>query len=189
MTGGPVAVPKSRPQLDVASVRELLRGAGVDVNYPALLGQRGYYRDTMGKPGVNDWGLYDDAIFYFSPTAFSSFNANTDPSRSYPRVAVLEPGLWRYKLGVHGLSRPASKRYKALVQGAAVTVRRVDVAVPDTGWFGINIHRGSYGSTSSEGCQTIHPDQWDGFIGLVDGDMRRHNVLSIPYLLTEQAPA
>lgn len=186
MTAGRVAVPGSRPQLDANAVRELLQNAGVDVRYPALLGQRGYYRDSLGKPGVNDWNLYDDAIFYCSPTAFSSFNANTDPSRSYPKVAVLEPGLWRYRLGIHGITRPATKRYKALVQGEAVSVRRVDVDEPDKGWFGINIHRGSYGSTSSEGCQTVHPDQWESFIGLVDGDMKRHNVLMIPYLLTER---
>lgn len=189
MSPGPVAVPKSPPQMDASSVRELLRGAGVDVTKPALLGQRGYYRDTMGKPGVNDIGIYDDAIFYCSPTAFSSFNANTDPSRTRPGIATLIPGLWRYKLGIHGITRPEAQRYKALVQGGSVTVRRADRAELDNGWFGINIHRGSYGSTSSEGCQTIHPDQWPAFIGLVDGDMKRHNALTIPYLLTERAPA
>ena len=186
MSTAGVAVPKSRPALDEHAVRELLRGAGVDVNYPALFGQRGYYRDTMGKKGINDIGIYDDAIFYCSPTAFSSFNANTDPSRGNEGIATLIPGLWRYKLGIHGITRAASKRYKALVQAGSVTVHRAGDGKLENGWFGINIHRGSYGSTSSEGCQTIHPDQWDGFIGLVDGDMKRHNVLMIPYLLTER---
>lgn len=180
-------VPGSRPELDRACCEVYLKVAGVTLEKPALVGRRGYYRDTMGLPGANDWGVYDDALFYISPTAFAAFNANTDPTRHHPGVAVLEPGVWRYKLGIHNQSKDPvkHKHYKALVQAADVTVRREGQGL-NTGMFGINIHKGGYNVTSSEGCQTIHPDQWDAFIGLVDGDMKRHNVLMIPYALTER---
>lgn len=177
------------------SVAELwLRRAGVTL--PALLGRRGYYRDTMGKPGKNDRGIYDDAIFLVTPTVFASFNANVDPSSSRQGVAALKAGVYRYKIGTHGLSKPKSQRYRALIQADEVTVMRDDIAdrdhdgpEEDRGFFGINIHRGGYTTTSSLGCQTIHPDQWAAFIALVESEMKRHGVTTIPYLLTERENA
>jgi hypothetical protein len=53
------------------------------------------------------------------------------------------------------------------VQAASVEVRR-DGGLIESGWFGINIHRGGVTTTSSEGCQTIPPErQWNQFIGTV----------------------
>lgn len=201
-------LPNSRPELDRACCEVYLKVAGVALDKPALVARRGYYRDTMGLPGANDWGVYDDAIFYVSPTAFAAFNANTDPSKHHPGVAVLQAGVWRFKLGIHNQSKDPAKHphYKALVQGEEFTVHRdgtetyaAGTAHPEygtclgaglwKGWFGINNHKGGYNTTSSEGCQTIHPDQWDGYIGLVDGDMKRHNVLSLPYALTQREAA
>ena len=169
-------------QADTKS-RQLLLAAGVGEKV-SLLGMRGYFRDTMGKPGVNDRGIYDDAIFLVSPTAYVAFNANTDPSIARPGVAVLRKGLWRYKIGIHGLSKPMWKRYKALVQAAAVIVVR-DGGRVDTGYFGINIHKGSRNSTSSLGCQTIWPEQWNSFISLIEQELSRYNQATIPYLLVE----
>ena len=62
----------------------------------------------------------------------------------------------------------------------------------DTGSFGINIHNGGWRTTSSLGCQTIHPSQWAGFIAsAVDLAKRHHgerwNKVTIPYALIEQA--
>src|SRR5262245_48185267 len=117
--------------------------------------------------GENDRGIYDDALFIVSPETFVAFNANVDPSVFRRGIAALEAGGVRYKLGIHGLSRPAAQCYKALVQAGPVTVRR-DETGNDTGWFGINIHRGGVSGTSSLGCQTIVPDQWPTFIAPVE---------------------
>lgn len=152
----------------------------------ALLGVRGYYRDTMGAPGRNDRGIYDDAIFLLAPNSYAAFNANTDPTGFAKHRAVLEPGLWRYKVGTHGLNKPAPKRYTALVQACAVTVIR-DQEGPDTGFFGINIHRGSRTTTSSLGCQTIWPEQWESFIALVRAELKRAGQSVVPYLLIAHA--
>jgi hypothetical protein len=57
---------------------------------------------------------------------------------------------------------------------------------PDVGWFGINIHRGGVNTTSSEGCQTIPPSQWNGFITIVKEQMKWYGQKTIPYVLTER---
>lgn len=151
-----------------------------------LLGVRGYYADSFGVLKVNDFGIYDDAIFLISGSAFASFNANTDPTVKRKAVAVLCPGTWLYKIGIHGISKPANRRYRALVQAAPVTVSRYQTGL-DNGMFGINIHRGSYTTTSSLGCQTIWPDQWEAFISLIESEMKRYSMKNIPYTLVEQA--
>jgi len=132
-----------------------------------LVGIRGYYEDTMGKPGQNDRGIYDDAMFLVAPGEFYSFNANTDPSVVKKGVSMLKPGIYPYRKGKHGLSKPGGG-YPALrpaTPGEALPVVRDDVG-ESTG-VAINIHRGSYNSTSSLGCQTIYPAQWDEFITAV----------------------
>ena len=103
-----------------------------------LVGVRGYFLDSMGKKSQNDRGIYDDAIAIVSPSGILTFNANTDPATFRKRIANLKKGLWKYKIGIHGLSKPKSQQYKALVQADKVTVHRDQVG-NDTGWFGINI--------------------------------------------------
>jgi lysozyme len=175
----PAILPPSRPKLTHEEAEQLVRR--LKVNDPvALLGIRGYYRDTMGKPGTNDRAIYDDCIALVSPTAFATFNANTDPSVTRRHVAVLLPGAWRYRKGKHKITSPTG--YPALIQAAPVTVAR-DQEGLDTGWFGINIHRGGRTSTSSLGCQTIWPDQWESFRALAYGEMDRHAQKTIPYVL------
>lgn len=173
----------SRLELLNALIREgWLRDDGASL---LLVGVRGYYRDTMGKAGVNDRGIYDDAIFVSSPEAHVSFNANTDPSVYRPGIASLVRGRYKYALGIHNMSKAKSRQYRALVQAGPVFVSRDGTGVITEGWYGINIHRGSYNSTSSEGCQTIYPDQWRAFLSLVESEMDRHQQVTVPYILME----
>src|SRR5688572_6960321 len=147
-----------------------------------LLGIRGYYKRTMGNPVKNDRGIYDDAIFILAPELFAAFNANTDPSVFTMGIACLKNGIWWYQPGRHKMLLPSG--YPALIQAEEVTVVR-DGKGEDTGWFGINIHKGGYHTTSSLGCQTIYPAQWEGFIGCVYDQLYRYGQKKIPYILTE----
>jgi len=180
-------IPKNRPQQKRQDTERQLKSAGVS-DPVCLVGIRGYYRDTMGAKGKNDRGIYDDALILVSPNVHAAFNANVDPARTgrNPKVgkgyASLKSGVWRYKLGYHGIR--SGNPYRALVQGDAVTVSR-DGGQEETGWFGINIHRGGTRSVSSEGCQTIPPAQWPAFITLVESEMKRNNAKTLSYVLTQ----
>jgi hypothetical protein len=169
--------PSGRPRLSREAFEAQLAPFAIDADrYPLLVGGlRGYYARTMGTTPDNDRGLYDDALFLYAPALdlFRAFNGNTDPAKlrigsgtgAAKGMAALNPGFWPcYRFSVHG-SR--THPHEAICQRAgAVTVTR-DGTPPyaDHGWFGINIHRGGNYGTSSEGCQTIPPGQWDEFIG------------------------
>ena len=137
-----------------------------------VLAVRGYYRDSMGKVGENDPGMYDDAFFIVTPLAMYPYNGNTDPSRygwnagAGKYMARLKPGVWEFRRLKHHASRPDG--YMAFGQGDnEVTVERIDdrgrVRVTETGCFGINNHRGGNNGTSSEGCLTVPVDQWPSY--------------------------
>jgi hypothetical protein len=149
-----------------------------------VLGIRGYYKKTMGNPVSNDRGIWDDALFIVSPDVFASFNANTDPSIYRPRIASLNPGVWWYKPGIHHIGKPTA--YPAFVQADKVTVSR-DQAKEETGYFGINIHKGGFNTTSSEGCQTIYRDQWDSFYHTVVDQLKRFDQKKFPYILINES--
>lgn len=182
-------VPRSRPDASRTNVLAYL-DAGSLPAFPFLVGRRGYYGDSMGKPGVNDAGIYDDALWLVEADRITAWNANCDPGRHAPGMANLKPGSWLYRPGIHNLSKDPAEHphYEALVQAAPVTVIR-DGQGEDTGYFGINIHRGGNTVTSSLGCQTIPPAQWPEVMPAV------HRALAkvgrdvpgrdaIPYLLT-----
>lgn len=188
-------LPGAKPQLSRDGLLEKIHAAGHTLESLMVIGIRGYYRDTMGKPGANDRGIYDDAIFIATPDLFASYNANTDPSAwrkgsgtgAGKGMASLKPGLYR----VHRCDLHKGK-YEALCQraGQVTVIRDGNPPYEDTGFFGINIHRGGFNTTSSEGCQTIHPSQYDSFIANVHDQVKRlagakWRSFTVPYLLME----
>lgn len=180
-------LPPERPHIARLVAETWAREHGV-VGGAYLVGRRGYYRDTMGAPGANDIGLYDDAICLVTPNGFTAYNANTDPSKHRPGIATLSSGRWLYKVGIHGITRPKHRQYEALVQAAPVTVLRHE-REPTTGWYGINIHRGGVYTTGSEGCQTIHPEQWPQFMDDVRAALAETGQRTIPYVLSVRPDA
>lgn len=194
----PSMLPSEKPRLHADELRRRIAPFGIDEDtHPlVIVGIRGYYRDTMGAPMVNDRGIYDDALFILSRQATVAFNGNTDPSRyragqgtseSRKGMASLMPGAWFvHRFDLH------NGKYLALCQRAGeVTVMR-DGNPPyrDTGDFGINIHRGGINTTSSLGCQTLHPSQWDSFITLAVDQAKRYHGAEwkkriVPYVLLD----
>lgn len=180
-------LPDRKPDITRQEVVELLTSYGVkEKNYPcALVGFRGYY-ESMGVPDQNDRRIYDDAFAFISPATFATFNGNTDPNGyrygygtgAKKGMASLKTGLWYYRTGIH-------KTYAAFIQADKVTVIRdgQNGDYEDTGWFGINIHRGGSSSTSSLGCQTIPVNQWPTFKSLIYSELTRFNQKIFPYLL------
>lgn len=167
--------------------REWVEGLIRDAGYTdklALVGRRGYFHDIGKSKTENDLGIYDDAIFLVTPTVFLAFNANTDPSKGVTGRAVLRVGRWLYCRGTHNITKEVSRRYPALVQAQAVSILRVGARNPEYGFFGINIHKGGLHGTSSEGCQTIYPTQWDDFLVNVSDAMAAAQTKTIPYILT-----
>lgn len=148
---------------------------------------RAYRRDSMGKPGVNDFGIWDDAMFYVGPKTFLAENANTDPSRvgwngnAGKPMAVLNPGFWPFRRGPHKGRIPALRqmtseeaRFKKETipnDGRFSVTRTYGVGdkrnYQEAGYYAINVHPGGEIGTSSEGCQTL-PKPWsDKFLQTV----------------------
>lgn len=177
--------PNTRPRITRKDAEAYLKGKKISPFEVILLGIRGYYLNTMGDVGVNDRGIYDDALCIMGPEAFVAFNGNTDPSIYRKRVAVLKTGVWQYKPGKHGITfnRPGYP-YPAFVQADEVTVVRDGTGL-DAGWFGINIHRGSNTTTSSLGCQTVPPPQWDAFHALLNEQLKRVGQKTFKYVLVD----
>lgn len=182
-------VPPKRPQADEETIRAIAARLFGQAPLPAVfvVGVRGYYLDTMGQPRLNDRGIYDDALFIVANWAFDSFNANTDPSRFTPGIATLCPGVHWYRPGNHGISKPGGgyPAFRPATPGEALPVYR-DGQPRKSDGIAINIHRGGYNTTSSAGCQTIHPDQWEDFHATLTAHLKRAKQLRFPYILTEE---
>lgn len=176
-------VPSSVPQIKLPDL--LKRVGSLKPVVPVfLVGIRGYYLNTMGEPGKNDRGIYDDAIALVSPTAYLTVNANCDPSVFRKGIATLVPGVHWYRKGKHGLSRPGGgyPAFRPDNPEEKLPVMR-DGASGISFGIAINIHKGSLNSTSSLGCQTIYPPQWLPFQTLTYSEMDRHGQKRIPYVL------
>ena len=172
------------PQLSEASVRELLV-TELLLSPCAILAIRGYYLDTMGELGVNDVGVYDDAMFFVGPGVFRSVRANTDPSKLGYNAAVgkpfamLQPGTWPFIRGTHKGRSPALRQldeetadeyglanhgHFKVWRARSMQEVREGSARTDEGYFAINIHSGGVASTSSWGCLTIPPSAYLNFM-------------------------
>lgn len=194
----PTKIPGSKPRLSAEDLAA--RVAPFRINrrtYPMIVvGVRGYYKKSMGAPEVNDRGIYDDAIFIDTPSATIAFNGNTDPA-TYRKgagrgagkgMARLKAGCWYvHRFDLH------SGKYLALCQreGPVTVIRDGSPEYEDTGMFGINIHKGGLNSTSSIGCQTLHPTQWEAFITASQDQAKRYHGATwrravVPYVLLEE---
>lgn len=180
------------PRVSMERVKEVLESQGVDTSKVCLLGVRGYYLDTYGAKGKNDRGVYDDALIWWKVDSFYTFRGNTDPSSfrkgsgtgSKKGMALLKKGVWPgYYPGMHNGSVP----HLAFRQGKPVTViRDGSPDYEDTGMFGINIHRGGKNGTSSLGCQTVMPSDWDNFKSMGDEALKKYDQKEFVYCLVEE---
>jgi lysozyme len=173
-------LPTSRPKISRAEVETILTVRGVIVDECAILGIRGYYENSMGKPNQNDIGIYDDACAVISPGSFKTFNFNTDPARSGRKLAMLKPQRILYYKGKHRGKYDALRPFPEGVK-LACTRDGVDSLCSHT-----NIHKGGVFATFSEGCQTVPPTQYEEFINFVYAQMSLYRQKTIVYELIEE---
>lgn len=180
--------PPTRPKVTRREVERVVRDYGVS-DPVVLVGFRGYYAKMGKDPRGNDRGIYDDALAVLTPTSFRTFNFNTDPSVYRSGIATLAEGVHRYRKGQHGLSR--GNPYPALRPATAGEVLPVtrDGQTGTKRGIALNIHRGGVYGTSSEGCQTLPPSDYDEFLREVYAAMDMHGLKTIPYVLTTRVPS
>ena len=183
-------LPGARPAATREQVLAALAHAGHDVTKLTpvfLVGWRGYYEDTMGRKDANDFNIYDDAGFWIGPQTFRSFNFNTDPFGYAKGKAILKPGVWKYKIGNHNSAAlgpyPAFRQYDVVTVMRPTSNSEKGSEKDDTGHFGINIHKGSLTKTSSLGCQTVPPSQWNEFRDLGYDLIQDHEQKYFNYVL------
>jgi lysozyme len=186
--------PSSKPQITREECVEIIEANGLllEKNPVILLGIRGYYLDSYGEKGKNDRGGYDDSFQILTKNGFVTYNGNTDPSTfrkgkgsgKDKGMAMLNPGIYDYKPGMHNGSVP----HPAFRQAGPVRITRdgVNGSYQDTLASSINIHRGGKNGTSSLACQTVPPDQWLSFKAYLDGELKRYGVKTFKYVLIEE---
>lgn len=188
-------VPSTRPKAKATLTYPLACKAWRDAGYEGtppdvfVFAVRGYRRDTMGVVGKNDRNLYDDAMFVFAGDKYVAFDANTDPTAAYKAgVATLMTGVHWYKKGKHGISKPSGgyPAFRPATVGEALPVTRDgEKGRSKRDGVAIDIHLGGRNSTSSEGCQTLPPEQWDEFRELVYGALDKFKQSKFPYILID----
>lgn len=151
-------LPPSKPRLSADALHQAIAPYVIDrVLYPLIIvGIRGYYRNSLGKPGTNDRGLYDDALFVDSTNVTAAFNGNTDPSVARPGEAVLQPGAYfAHRLDIHHGAKAA---YPAVCQREGdVAVLRDGAQQAVKGRVGINIHKGGNRTTEARAVKPFLP--------------------------------
>ncbi|MDP8208567.1 MAG: peptidoglycan-binding domain-containing protein [Candidatus Electryonea clarkiae] len=177
-------------EIEYHTLSEIVRNRGfpwaIENDWINLVGIRGFHQGNVVE---NRFDFYNDTILVAinqpesletSPQELHqnrliSFVASVDPGRlrvPNPKgVAHLETGFYRYQAGKHRGREPA------LVQAGPVTVLRYFddtprsmIPVKETGWFGINIHKGGSGENVggwSAGCQVVRGDLWNSIIAII----------------------
>ncbi len=156
-----------------------------DIKPVMVLAIRGYFKESMGKPGENDRGIYDDALVLIGPGYFQAFNANTDPRVQEKGKAMLLPGWHEFKQGWHGYGKPSGhKAFRtANVQEVTPVLRDGEVGIKEG--HTINLHSGGFNNTNSAGCQTVYKGQWLEFQETAYKLMDQEGQKTLPYLLIE----
>jgi hypothetical protein len=171
-----------KPKITREEVMKDLVSQGIkDLSLPYVVGYRGYYKNTMGKPCVNDRGIFDDIFVVISPLSFEVFNGNTDPSVFRKGIATLRPGVydcvkWKHKQRVWGL--------------------QIILDVVSRDGFGNELFKGRHAinfhddledrSAWSEGCQTLPKSQLPKFTKAVYSLMETFGLKTIKYVLIEK---
>ena len=114
---------------------------------------------------------YNDTIYiYVDDVLVGTYGGNSQPAGDDPLPrgrGMIATGTWTYKPGIHGISKPPSRRYPAFVQAKPILVVRADGkggwSTTETSDYSFNMHRGGNNSVSSLGCITIPPAKWDEF--------------------------
>jgi lysozyme len=167
---------------------------------------RGYYRDSLGKPGVNDRGINDDAIGFISDQVDVRIRANVDPSVYRKGVSSLKTRqvVW-YVPGWHGYA--SIYGHSAFRQDSPVIVKRdgtesfskgtihkkYGVCLGSGYWtdlgfgerFWTNLHRQSGSGTSSLGCQTVPMPEWTGFRAIIMSELARLSMTRFPCIILD----
>jgi hypothetical protein len=167
---------------------------------------RAYYRDSLGRPGMNDRGINDDAIGFVTDQADYRVRANVDPSIHRTGVASLKARqvVW-YRPGWHGYA--SIYGHPAFRQDSPVTVKRdgtehfkpgtrhktYGICLGDGYWtdlgfgekFWTNLHRQTGRGTSSLGCQTVPQPQWAVLHKLILAELSRLGMSRFPCIILD----
>lgn len=166
-----------KPKITLSELFELYPNLPKDT--PFIVGIRGYYLNSMGTKGKNDFGIYDDAILLFDGAVLHTFNGNTDPSKFGVGDACIKSGVYPFYRGKH---RGKYDALRPFPEGVKIPCTRDG---KDSFAIATNMHKGGEISTGSEGCQTIPPSQWEAFIWNVYDTMNVHKMHTINYYLYE----
>ena len=147
---------------------------------------RGYYKNSMGKPGQNDRGIFDDALILMGPNYYNTFNGNTDPRIVKAGVGMLLPGWHLFKQGWHGYGKASGHKAFRTANAREVLPVLRDGLVGIKEGVTVNLHKGGQFNTNSIACQTVIADQWLEFQQEAYKLMDKEGQKVLPYLLLEQ---
>jgi hypothetical protein len=177
-------IPPSRPNRNNAVIDAIAERYGLDLTKASLIFIRSYYLDTLGKKGVGDSNLYDDACYLVSPAGRESWNANTEASFPDKGYAVMNLGKYQYYKGKHKNLYAALRPYPE-----GVVLKCTRNGKPST-CSHTNIHKGgtnprAFDKVWSQGCLTIPATQWPDFQTRVYELMSRYKQKTVDVVIVE----